>query len=63
MQTIPLKVVNDVIESQTEFISVTQVNLVGHPRQINVQNMLPFHYWPFLVIFIVISKLVSVLIV
>ena len=61
MQTIPLKVVNNVIESKTKFISVTPVNLVGQLGKIN--NVLPFHYWPFFVIFIIISELVSVLIV
>ena len=63
MQTIPLKVVNNVIESKTKFISVTPVNLVGQLGKINVVNVLPFHYWPFFVIFIIISELVSVLIV
>ena len=32
MHTIPLKVVNNVIESKTKFIIVTPVNLVGHPK-------------------------------
>ena len=63
MQTIPLKVVNNVIESKTIFISVTPVNFVGQLEKINVLNVLPFDYWPFFVIFIIIPELVSVLIV
>ena len=63
MQTIPLKVVNNVIESKTIFINVTPVNFVGQLGKINVLNVLPFDYWPFFVIFIIISELVSVLIV